>query len=49
MADFIAIPLPEEHPLDIIVEDETAKKVSSRGRKKKTTEEAPAPEAVSAE
>lgn len=40
MADFIAIPLPEENPLDIIVEDETAKKVSSRGRKKKT-EEAP--------
>lgn len=48
MADFIAIPLPVENPLDIIVEDETAKKVSSRGRKKKV-EEAPAEEAASAQ
>lgn len=41
MSDFIEIPLPEENPLSIIVED--TPKTAARGRKKKVAE-APAEE-----
>lgn len=45
MAKIIEIPLPEENPLDVIV-DSTAIVKTSRGRKKKTTEEAPVADGV---
>lgn len=36
MANFVEIPLPEENPLNIVVEVDTPVK-ASRGRKKKAT------------
>ena len=40
MGEFREIPLPVENPLDIVVEDDPSKKVSSKSKKKKVVEAA---------
>lgn len=44
MSDFREIPLPEENPLNVVVEDEAVVAAPKpKTRKKKATEETPAP------